>query len=268
MRYKTQPYQVDIGETPIENIFLNQYLQLADGNSLKVYLYAIKNAKDPNVNYDITDEKIAMELGLTVTEVKESWKFWLNEGIVTKEYDEETGEEILFFLSIREIVLGKIDRAEYNPEEERKMPENSNEISKMFDKIESVLSMELTPNELERILNHISDYGQEPDLIAEAFVFSGEKYGKQNINYVLGILRNWNMDGIKSMEDLKKARNEVKNRKKNIKLKRNYYKPNSNINKGTNIKQSTNKKEENNIDDFILQRFMDKKDDGNNQGEI
>lgn len=264
MKYKVQPYQVDIGETPIENIFLNQYLQLADGNSLKVYLYAIKNAKDPNAKDILTDQEIASDLGLTLREVKESWEFWLNEGIVKRVYDEEINEEITYFLSIREIVLGEIERAEYIPEEKTNMPNNSNSISQMFEEIESFLQIELNANELEKILNHIEDLGQEPEIVVEGFKFSDRKYGKRNLNYVLGILRNWHLDGIDTMEDLKKARERKNTKAKKMKLKRSYYRPKNNIEKAQVLDQDTGENQGSkpkNIDDILLQKMIDKKKD-------
>ena len=58
MRFTVEPQKMDLGETSVENIFLNHYLQLADGNHLKVYLFAYKNAKSIYGQKDLSDEEI------------------------------------------------------------------------------------------------------------------------------------------------------------------------------------------------------------------
>src|SRR5699024_3232157 len=118
--------------------------------------------------------------------------------------------------------------------------------------------------ELEKILNHIEDLGQEPEIIVEGFKFSDRKYGKRNLNYVLGILRNWHLDGIDTMEDLKKARERKNTKAKKIKLKRSYYRPKNNIKKIKSYEQNTRDEEgkkNKKIEEILLQRMIDKKKD-------
>ena len=83
MKYSVEKFKIDLGETPIENIFLNQYLQVATGNQLKVYLYCYKLAKDTSANVDISDEEIAKALDLTESEVSECWMRELSNDTLT-----------------------------------------------------------------------------------------------------------------------------------------------------------------------------------------
>ena len=104
MKYSVEKFKIDLGETPIENIFLNQYLQVATGNQLKVYLYCYKLAKDTSANVDISDEEIAKALDLTESEVSECWNYWLDEGIIKRYTDAETQTNHTVFFEFETIV--------------------------------------------------------------------------------------------------------------------------------------------------------------------
>lgn len=54
MRLSISEYEVDISETPIENMFINQFLPVASGDDVKVYIYLYKLARE---NREIDLEK-------------------------------------------------------------------------------------------------------------------------------------------------------------------------------------------------------------------
>ena len=39
MKFSIDDFKLDLGETPIENLFLDLMLPIADGDAIKVYLY-------------------------------------------------------------------------------------------------------------------------------------------------------------------------------------------------------------------------------------
>ena len=234
MKYSVEKFKIDLGETPIENIFLNQYLQVATGNQLKVYLYAYKLAKDTSANVDISDEKIAKALDLTESEVSECWNYWLDEGIIKRYTDAETQTNHTVFLSLRQLYLG-ITNPEPDESQKTYIPQNSQEIKEMFRDIEDIRDMELSKSEMERILEHISTYHQTPELVVTAFHYcTTNPNTKNNTNYVLQVLRNWKLDGIMTLEQWQEENNKKQQRKTK---KRTYYRPKTNDieNKATNI---------------------------------
>lgn len=253
MRFTVEQQKMDLGETSIENIFLNQYLQLAKGEHIKVYLFAYKNAKSVYGQKDLSDEEIAQELGLSEEEVKLAWNYWMEEGIVKRELDIKSGEDIYTFLSMRELYLGFAEPYEYVSESEKFVPQNSNEIKEMYEGIEEVLGIELQPNEYERILEHMTDFGQTPELIVKGFQYSAEKRGKKNLNYVLGVLRNWHLDEINTLEDFDKAQEELQKRRQNIKRKRKYYKPGE-MKSGPMV--TKDREETPNLSDLFQEKFL------------
>ncbi|MDY6064720.1 MAG: DnaD domain protein [Finegoldia sp.] len=229
MKYSLENFKIDIGETSIENIFLNQYLAIANGNQLKVYLYAFKIANDTSLSKpELTDAQLAKSLGLTEAEVIEAWNFWLEEGVVKRYTDPTDNSNHTVFLSLRQLYLGITD-PDMEDSETTYIPENSQEISQMFRDIEDIRDEELSKSEMERILDHINDTHQTPELVVTAFHYCATTKGKKNTNYVLQVLRNWKVDGILTFEQWQEENNRKEEKKKRQKVKkRKYYKPSEN----------------------------------------
>lgn len=221
MKYELYDLQVDLGTTPIENMFLNNYLALADGNTIKVYLYAYKQAYERKEVAE-SFEEIAEKLGLTEDEVMDAFGFWQEQGIV--EIVSDTDDFKCKFKSLRQMFLG-INIPSENEEIDKKDEVKKTEVlsndkdtsisnTQMYNKIEEVLGTNLLPSEIERIHNLRKEFNQDRDLIVQGFVYSRDTQGKKNVNYVLTVLRNWAIDGIMTMEDLTVNKKEKEEKKK------------------------------------------------------
>ena len=68
--------------TEVENIFINEYLPQAPGDYVKVYLYALLNAKQQT---EITHHGLAVQLGLKDSDVDLAWQYWERMGVVKRE---------------------------------------------------------------------------------------------------------------------------------------------------------------------------------------
>lgn len=206
MKYRLKDLKIDLGTTPIENVFINNYFSIASGDAIKVYIYAYKLAYE---NREAIDEKtIAEELGMKEEDVFEAIDYWLGQGVI-KIHDEE-----IEILSLRELFLGIDHTDSEEPVQEAPSPleekpakdEMANK--EMFLIIEGLLNTNLVPNEIERILAHIDEFHQDKDLVINGFVYADQTQGKRNVNYVLSILRNWAIDGILTMNDFEKLQKE------------------------------------------------------------
>lgn len=225
MEFKVKDFQVDLGVTPVENIFLNNYLAIAPASAIKVYLYAYKKAYDGKEDNESFAE-IGKKLDLSEIEVGDAFGYWQDQGVV--DITAKGDDFVCSFISLRELFLGLTgdeDIEEEGPSqgEKEKLEGNSQEgqltNTQMFDKIEEVIGTMLLPNELERILKHREEFGQDRDLIVHGFVYSSKAQGKRNVNYVLTVLRNWAIDGIHTMAQLK-AKNDKNNRGQEKKKKK------------------------------------------------
>ena len=67
-------------KTIIDNLFIANYLPTAPENAVKVYIYGLYLCQNPN---EITVSTMAEELGLTISEVKDYFKYWEEYGLVS-----------------------------------------------------------------------------------------------------------------------------------------------------------------------------------------
>ncbi|KNF07022.1 DnaD/DnaB domain-containing replication protein [Gottschalkia purinilytica] len=216
MSFFVETIDMDLGETPIENIFINDFMPMADGTYVKVYLLGFKYAKDNDTTLNITNEVIAKHLNIPLSDVLRAWDFWESKGVINKhpkdsedEYDymiefvnlrhlyirnnykhiisnEETGSSNLYTCSAEDLV------------EANQIPG----INDMFNSIDYIIRRPLVPNERKRVLEWIYNYNMNPDIIVKAFFHSMEKKGRRNLSYVEGIVRNWYDSGITNLEAL------------------------------------------------------------------
>lgn len=65
-------------QTPLDNLFISEYLPDADGNALKVYLYGLMQCHFPSM----ADADIATSLSLTAGQVLTAYVYWQSRGLV------------------------------------------------------------------------------------------------------------------------------------------------------------------------------------------
>lgn len=224
MQYRIEPFTVDLGETAIENIFLNQYLKIAPSNALRVYLYAYKEAKGSSLT-DLSDESLGKDLGLLEEEVREAWQYWIEQGIVRLYPD----RNLLEFISLRQLMLGYSDL--FKGVKEPGKTESSGEEPFLtetwlpyYQRIEEVLGVPLHPGEIQRLEEFREEYQVSREIITRGFEYLQEKGGPRNVNYVLGAVRCWIIDGVKTEEDLEEKLTKEKKLKELRKNRRNYRK--------------------------------------------
>lgn len=216
MSFTLETTDMDLGDTPIENIFINDYMPMADGTSVKVYLLGFKYAHDRDHKIEVNNGTIAKHLRIPLEDVLRAWDFWETKGIIEKIYVDR-GEHYNYrvkFLNLKQLYI-KNNRGLFSEEKPKKaevkykitekdlvevnqMPS----INNMFNTIDDTIKRQTIPNEKERILSWMYDFNMNPDVIEEAFRFSVEKKGVRNINYVEGIIRNWYDEGLTNMEAL------------------------------------------------------------------
>lgn len=221
----------DFGCLEIPNIFIEKYMKQANGTYVKVYLYALKKAKERLDNY--SDRDLAMDLEISIEDVQMAWNYWERVSLIKKEAN--NGKPSILFIDPRNYLAGGDIIEEPKPEmesivvpqgtteevvevkqeeeedDERLEPDveillqavKMPEISNMFTEIDSILKRESSPFEKQKILSWITDYNMNPDVIEEAFIYASRDGKKANVNYVGGIIRNWYSAGITTITDVK-----------------------------------------------------------------
>ena len=73
MSFHLETTDMDLGDTPIENIFINDYMPMANGTYVKVYLLGYKYAFDRDSKIEVNNETIAKHLNIPLEDVLRAW---------------------------------------------------------------------------------------------------------------------------------------------------------------------------------------------------
>ena len=198
MEFKIDPLQLDLGDTPIENIFLNDYMPGADGDFVKVYLAGIQMAHNGGEG---DHQTIASRLNLLESDVFRAWDYWEGEGIVEKIYEGESYG--IRFLRLKELYTREI----YTPDKTKsyfvKRLEDR-EVADMFTRCEYYMRRQIPYQQKLDIASWREVYNMPIAMILEAFRYGTEEKNKRSVAYIEGIVRNWADDNIRTPEDLEK----------------------------------------------------------------
>ena len=205
MNFKMQDVKLDLGTTAFENMFLNTYVQMSDGDSLKVFLLVYKDIYNTGI---VDIKKIQKQLSFTEEKFNECIEFWVNMGVFREKKD-STGQKYIEIISLRQMYYGDNSKSD-------------NEISYdiagrksiMFDNIERIIDRNLTTADITRIQETLADYKADPELVTEAFR-QGKVNGNMDVKYVLGYIKTWRDQGIFTLNDLKMREERQKLARKN-----------------------------------------------------
>ena len=203
MNFEMQELKLDMGTTPFENMFLNTYLQMADGDAIKVYLLIYKEIYN---NQTVDEAKIKRQLNFDDKRFEDAVNFWINMGIF-REKKNSDGTNYIEIVSLRQMYFGESNETQSNEINFDKAQRKSI----MFENIERIIARNLTPADITRIHETLGEYDQEPELVTEAFRQAREA-GNVDVKYVMGYLKTWRDMGISSLNELrmKEERDKLK----------------------------------------------------------
>lgn len=204
--------------TDIENIFINEYMPVAPGEYVKVYLYGLFYAQ---AEMELTYSQMAQQLNLTEVQVEEAWEFWSHMGVVDKiqrgnDYDIE-------FKQLRSLMYGsKSSEPKEDTIREEHLEEAKSAIQEeqsLYDEqlkdlvlgVEALLGKTLSPKDTREIFCWVEEIGATIDVIRGAVAYCIEK-GKTGINYMTKVIEQWTKDGLKTEEDIRNRLQDVEQR--------------------------------------------------------
>ena len=208
------------GVTPIENMFLDNYLPIVDEISLKVYLFLYKRLFG-SYKSELSIKCIAEELRFSEVQVINALKYWKNNQLLDYTLDKKGNVEKIEFVNNFALYAGGVydDNVEKEKVIEKPMIDNK----EYFNKIERLTGLSLKPHEITEIISHIEETGHGMDLVYKAYGYANSMGKSMSVKYVIGILRAWKRDNnISTVEDLdyfleNKDKNKIKRYSKNSK---------------------------------------------------
>ena len=177
------------GVTPIENMFLDNYLSIVDEISLKVYLFLYKRLFG-SYKSELSIKCIAEELRFSEVQIMNALKYWKNNQLLDYSLNEDGCVEKIEFVNNFALYAGGI--YDDNVEEEKEKPMIDNR--EYFEKIEEITGLSLKPYEITKIISHIEETGHGMDLVYKAYEYAKSIGKSMSVDYIIGILRAWKRD--------------------------------------------------------------------------
>lgn len=200
MKISLKKSTIQPGVTPIENMFLDVFLPIADEISLKVYLFLYKRVFG-SYEDEITLDSISKELNFSTVQIINALKYWKNNKVIDFSIDNNENIEKIEFYNFYALYSGNVYSKENNSNFNNEKPLIDNE--QYFKKIENITSLSLKPYEISAIMDHMQETGHTMDLVYRAYQYADQNGKSKSTNYIIGILRAWKRDNnIMTVEDL------------------------------------------------------------------
>ncbi|MDD5987240.1 MAG: DnaD domain protein [Eubacteriales bacterium] len=180
-------------DTNVENIFINEYMPLAPGNHVKVYLL-VKMYMDSGT--EITVEELAKTLRLQPEQVEEALLYWAQNGVLRRR-DEE-----IECISLKEKLYGRHPKKKASTitAADSSLLENKR-IKRLVKKLSPLLGEKLDGTGIQKMLWWLDDLKASEAVIEEAVIYC-VKRGKTSMNYIDKIVRDWTERGITTREQV------------------------------------------------------------------
>ena len=222
LHFMKQTANIDLGDTSIENIFINDFMPMANGAYVKVYLLGYKYATDKDSSIKLNHNTISRHLTLPLSDVLNAWDFWESKGIIkkhpisTENQDQDETDYTIEFLSLKQLYIDNNYKA-ISVSTKKEEPSSDTytcapsdlieatkapEISQMFYEINQLVRRSLAPKEMMDILNWFYNYNMSPDVIVSAFAHCIEQKNIKNLRYIAAVIRNWYDQGITTLDKL------------------------------------------------------------------
>ena len=200
-------------DTPVENLFLMEYMPQAKGTDVKVYLTALMYADFE----DLSNREIASYLNISEEEVLAAWNYWEKCGVIRKHYlaPDDRFHYTVEFLSLRE---GLFDPKEEESTEDRDWPPEAAEhlsdatVRSVFTQVQEITGRIPGSREMQEIVNWLYKDTLSPELICFAYRYCAERVRNTKFSYIAAVMKNWRDSGIGTVEEAEKmlAENDQK----------------------------------------------------------
>ncbi len=181
-------------DTSVENIFINEFMTSADGDKVKVYLYALMKAQ---LGQEVTDDDLAEALGMGIDEIEDAWEYWEQQGVV-----ERFGETIRIRI---------LRNGDFEGENDSNILADD-EIKYLFTGIEDICGKTLSGTEMNAIRDWMINMHAEADIIMYAYEYCVHR-NKTDYRYVGKVIENWLEKGYNTPEEIEEHIGEVEERR-------------------------------------------------------
>lgn len=194
-------------------MFINEYLAAADGEYVKVYLFALMYTE---LGASFDNQDIAKQLAMDIEDVYKAWSYWEKMGVIRKKNinPENSLEYDVEFVMLKQMLYGSAQSQTVLETESATTigtRMQSSEYRNMSARVEKALGRVINGTEMGEIMSWVDDMGTDPEVIGFAFEYCAGK-GKKTVRYVGTVIRSWIEDGYRTIEEVKNHLDEVEGR--------------------------------------------------------
>lgn len=212
-REKIQNYYLH--DTPVENVFINEYLIDAPGDYVKVYLFALMYAE---LRMTMNNDSIAKQLAMEGEDVLKAWSYWEAKGVIRRHFSdpEDRFHYNVEFVNLKEQIYGKNGKTKKG--EDDMIPAalaglmSDQELRKLYSRIEQITGRVFEGKEPAAILEWLGDYGIDKELVVYAYEYCETKRKNTKYNYVAAVIKEWAGKGFKTVAQIEEHLAENDNR--------------------------------------------------------
>ena len=175
--------------TPVENMFITEYMLRAPGDFVKVYLYALMLCYHPTPRMSLSS--MARDLDMTEEDVERAFKYWARDGLVRQVGDNPVSFTLF---NLKQLTLTQAEN-----------PGDKLYNQKFIEEAERILKRTLQPEEI----NLINDWIQVLELPEEVVLMllqieMENSRGRVSISIAGRRAKEWAQSGIRTVDDVEK----------------------------------------------------------------
>ena len=190
-------------DTALPNIFIEDILPDADGDYVRVYVYAYMRCRQ---NIAITHSQLAEELGLPLEKVLSAWQYFAEKRKIVRKISTSGGDDTLYDIEFIDL-KGEM----YAPKKTLRHVSDrgaggrsiiDEDLKRLFDRVAIIIGMPtLDGRDAEKILSWLRDDGAMPEIVEAAYAYSRAQNGVTAASYVGKIVKKWTDKGLRTKED-------------------------------------------------------------------
>lgn len=175
--------------TDVENVFIYEYMPLASGDAVKVYLYGLFLCQHPEHDQNI--DVIAKTLNLSSEKIVESFRIWEEFGLVSVLTEEPLSVQ---YLPVRMAFTGKARKYK---------PEKYGDFTKSLQAL--LPSRMISTGEFTEYFNVMETYGIKPDAMLLIIHYCVDRKGQDiGYRYISKVAKDFGLRGLVTVEKVEK----------------------------------------------------------------
>lgn len=177
--------------TPVENMFITEYMLRAPGDFVKVYLYGLMLCYHHSERMSLAS--MARDLDVTAEDVERAYRYWEREGLVRRTGDNPV---CYTYYNLKQITLTRAVK----PSEQLYNRQFVDEVRRTLD------AQTLSDNDMQMIFDWIDVYELSEEAIIMLLQHEKEKSktNRVSIKIAESIAKDWAQSGVRTVEDAEK----------------------------------------------------------------